>query len=66
MTLNSKQLRTADLMPAEPAAAPAGGKPNILIILADDVGWSDLGCYGGEIATPSFSPVGRRPRNHLL
>ncbi len=33
------------------AAAPAA-KPNILIILADDLGDSDLGCYGGEIATP--------------
>lgn len=29
-------------------------KPNILIILADDMGYSDLGCYGGEIATPNI------------
>jgi arylsulfatase A-like enzyme len=29
-------------------------KPNILIILADDMGYSDLGCYGGEIATPNL------------
>jgi arylsulfatase len=30
----------------------AADKPNILLILADDLGWSDLGCYGGEIRTP--------------
>ncbi|MHA1803947.1 MAG: arylsulfatase [Promethearchaeota archaeon] len=29
-------------------------KPNVLLILADDMGYSDLGCYGGEIETPSL------------
>ena len=32
-------------------------KPNILLILADDVGFSDLGCYGGEIATPNLDAL---------
>ncbi len=30
----------------------AGDKPNFVVILADDLGFSDLGCYGGEIETP--------------
>lgn len=32
-------------------------RPNFLIILADDLGFSDLGCYGGEIATPHLDAL---------
>ena len=30
-------------------------RPNILVIVADDMGWSDLGVYGGEIYTPNLN-----------
>ena len=32
-------------------------QPNIMIILADDLGFSDLGCYGGEIDTPNLDQL---------
>jgi arylsulfatase A-like enzyme len=35
----------------------ANEKPNILLILADDLGWSDLGSYGGEIQTPTLDSL---------
>ena len=45
---------------------PRKESPNLLIILADDLGYSDLGCYGGEIETPNLDKLaanGLRFRN---
>jgi len=36
-----------------------GKKPNFLIILADDLGFSDTGCFGSEINTPSVNQLGK-------
>ncbi len=36
-----------------------GTKPNVVLILADDMGYSDIGCYGSEIRTPNLDRLGR-------
>ncbi|MEO1524978.1 MAG: sulfatase-like hydrolase/transferase [Planctomycetota bacterium] len=38
-------------------AEEAKKKPNVLLILADDLGYSDLGCYGSEIETPQLDAL---------
>ncbi|MHC4842429.1 MAG: sulfatase-like hydrolase/transferase, partial [Planctomycetota bacterium] len=32
-------------------------RPNIILIMADDMGYSDIGCYGGEIETPNIDSL---------
>lgn len=45
----------------EPSASPAkpARKPNFLVIVADDLGFSDLGCYGSEIRTPHLDALAK-------
>ncbi|MHA6195781.1 arylsulfatase [Pseudomonas wadenswilerensis] len=40
-----------------PAFVTAAERPNILLIVADDLGYSDLGAFGGEIATPNLDQL---------
>jgi arylsulfatase len=34
--------------------ASGADRPNLVLILCDDMGWSDIGCYGGEVKTPNL------------
>ena len=43
-----------------PAATPPDGAPNVVFIVLDDVGFSDLGCFGGEIETPHMDRLAAR------
>ena len=50
--------------PAPPAAPESGGapvsQPNFLLIVADDLGYTDIGAYGGEIRTPNLNELASR------
>ena len=41
-------------------AAQADARPNIIVVLVDDMGWSDIGSYGGEIPTPNLDALAAR------
>jgi len=42
-----------------PIAAEEQQRPNIVLIMMDDMGFSDIGCYGGEIHTPSIDALAK-------
>ena len=53
-------LSLAPALRAHAVSGPANPRPNIIVILADDLGYSDLGCFGGEIRTPHLDALADR------
>jgi arylsulfatase len=49
---NSGESASAPASQEKPGAGAPPRKPNFLIVIADDMGYSDPGCYGGEVETP--------------
>ena len=50
----------AESTPHWPAHAGSSDKPNILVVLLDDVGFADFGCYGSENRTPTIDAIAQR------
>ena len=42
---------------SEASGRETAKRPNIILVMADDLGWSDIGCYGGEIETPHIDSL---------
>jgi arylsulfatase A-like enzyme len=52
-------LFVAAVAPVAGPAQPRGDRPNIVLIMSDDMGFSDVGCYGGEIRTPNLDRLAK-------
>jgi arylsulfatase len=51
------QAQTVQLPARSPKTDVKAHRPNFLLIVADDLGWSDLGSFGGEISTPNVDAI---------
>ncbi len=55
----SRRLFMQSAAAAAAAQTTSTRRPNIILIMADDMGFSDIGCYGGEIATPNLNALAK-------
>ena len=51
--------------PYWPPRPDATGKPNVVVVLVDDLGFADVGCFGSEIDTPAIDSLADRGLRYL-
>ena len=59
LTILSRLLAGLLLTPLFISAKPDRTRPNFILIMVDDMGYSDIGCYGGEVKTPNLDQLAK-------
>ena len=52
--VTGQRFKNVSSVPPTPLAAGAPPRPNVVILYVDDLGWQDIGCYGGPVKTPTL------------
>ena len=56
-TFSVRRVLLLAVLIALPPTLAAADRPNVVVVLVDDLGFADLGCYGSEIETPNIDQL---------